>query len=874
MTRVSFVVFATLVACNKPPGPPVISITPADPSTGDDLQASIDAEAVDPNGDEVSYTYAWYQDGSVRTDLLGDTVPGSETSKGEAWRVVVVPSDGVLDGTADEAETLVLNTPPTCTVELAPDAPLTTDALTVITTGVDDDDDDVTFTYAWTVDGAVTEYDGDTVLADATTKGEVWEVTVTPEDDEEVGEALIADVTIDNTAPVVESVVLSPEGPREADVIEATAVASDDDGDAVTLSYAWSVDGVVVQEGEDATLTGELFDKHQEVTVSVTPDDGFTTGDAVESDAVTVLNTAPALDTASIDLTEVYEGSTVTCVPSGWQDDDGDAEAYEYAWTVNGVEVATSETLDGGSFDKHDVLACSVTPWDGEEAGETVTSDAVTVLNTAPTLASATLSSTSPVEGDTLSVTLAGESDDDGDDVSFTYAWYVGGVLAVATDTISSSQFDRGDEVYVVVTPTDGEDDGAPVTSDTATVQNTAPEVTSVSLSSSDVYTDDTITALVSTTDADGDSVSLSYSWTVGGTVVYTGGSSLDGEVYFDRDDVVAVTATPSDGSDDGAAVSSSSVTVLNTPPTAPLISIHPSDPSSDDDLVCQVDVDSEDADGDTVRYSFAWDVDEAAFSGASTTFETGDTVAAADTADGETWSCLATPNDGDDDGTAGEASVSFTMLGLDESNPGQSCQDVLDSNPSAADGHYWVTYGESTAFEVFCEMSTDDGGWGLAWEHDGITNFGSTSIAYDEPSVASSATEVLIAYVDENLSVSSIWASFAIPSDWQTQAPMSVSSATTTTDATIGGSSVSSVTLRYGYWDFVGSTATCSSFSWSSGVTSGAICIDHESAPWFGRFAADVSPDPHPSDACATGHAWDSYDYCSTSSRFAIFAR
>ncbi len=347
MKRVSFVVFATLVACNAPPGAPVISVTPVDPGTLDELYASIDAEAIDPNGDAVSYSYAWYQDGTLRADLVGDTVPAAETTKGESWRVVVVPSDGVLDGTADEAETLVLNTPPTCTIELSPASPLTTDELTVAATGADDDGDSVAFTYAWTVDGAVSEYDGDTVPADATTKGEVWEVTVTPEDDEEAGEAVTADVTIDNTAPVVESVVLAPEEAREADVIEATVVASDDDGDSVTLTYAWAVDGVVVQEGEDAALTGDLFDKAQEVMVTVTPDDGFTSGESVESEALTILNTVPVLNSASIDLTEVYEGSTVTCVPSGWQDDDGDAESYDYAWTVNGAAAATTETLDG-----------------------------------------------------------------------------------------------------------------------------------------------------------------------------------------------------------------------------------------------------------------------------------------------------------------------------------------------------------------------------------------------------------------------------------------------------------------------------------------------------------------------------------------------
>ncbi|MGB0641503.1 MAG: hypothetical protein ACPGTU_19370, partial [Myxococcota bacterium] len=64
-----------------------------------------------------------------------------------------------------------------------------------------------------------------------------------------------------NTAPDV-TVSLSPAEVFTDDTLTADAVATDPDGDAVTISYAFSVDGAVVQDGPDATLSGiDFFNK-------------------------------------------------------------------------------------------------------------------------------------------------------------------------------------------------------------------------------------------------------------------------------------------------------------------------------------------------------------------------------------------------------------------------------------------------------------------------------------------------------------------------------------------------------------------------------------------------------------------------------------
>ena len=131
------------------------------------------------------------------------------------------------------------------------------------------------------------------------------------------------------------------------------------------------------------------------------------------------------------------------------------------------------------------------------------------------------------------------------------------------------------------------------------TVDNTPPTVSSVTLSPGAVYTNDEIVAIAVFDDVDGQSVSASFDWHVvdfatGATTIVQSGpdTTLSGVVHFDRDDEVYVVVTPNDGVEDGNSMTSSGVTVLNTPPTAPSVSASP-DPASagQDDLVCMVDV-------------------------------------------------------------------------------------------------------------------------------------------------------------------------------------------------------------------------------------------------------------------------------------------
>ncbi len=706
------------VACeanyNPLPTAPVVEIDPYYPTTADDLESSIAIASSDADLDPIIYRYQWFTDGTARADLQGSWVPWSETSRGETWMVRVIPWDGEGEGAPYETSVTVINDPPTVEVGIIPDAPLATDDLAPQVFTHDLDDDTVTVTYLWALEGTKTTHEGDSLAAGLTARGDRWVVTATPNDGYDDGEVATASVDIENQAAVVTSVEIGPDGASRDDTIEATVVAADPDGDDITLTYTWYVDGAMVQEGEDNTLASTLFARDERVVVSVVADDGFVDSAAVRSNQLVVANALPVAEEVTLTPEEVYEASTLYCAPSGWTDSDNDSEGYVYTWIINAVETEHGgDTLQGDAFDRADSISCVATPWDGIDEGESVSSDAVTVLNTAPEVLALAISTTAPATDDTLSISVATD-DSDGDNVSLAYAWYVDGTASGTDASLSGDSFSKSQTVYVVVTPSDDATDGASATSSVATVVNTPPVVSSVTLSPTEVFTDGVLTATATSSDVDGDSVTIDYLWTVDGGSVSETSSSLAGDDWFSKHEVIQVTVTPNDGSIDGDALASESVTVLNTTPEAPEIAIDPLDPAEGDDLLCSVEVEAPDTDLDTIDYTFTWTLDDVAFTSATTTTLTGDTILADHTSSGEVWACTVTPNDSEVDGPTDTTSVTICPPGTERDCPAISCAEVLSALPSATDDTYWLDPEGSGVFEAYCDMSTDSGGWTL----------------------------------------------------------------------------------------------------------------------------------------------------------------
>ena len=663
---------ATLAACsnNLAPPTPGVAITPETPTTIDELSIEVLEPEAGENGqygggqgynqvDPGTYnaTVTWTLDGEGQPDFDGAlSIPADATAKGQTWEVTVVNKGEELNSDAAVAQVTILNTPPLAEVVIPVDVPQADEDVVAVASGSDVDSDAVTLSYAWTVDGQETAWDGDTVPSSETQRGEVWEVTVTPNDGEVDGEPVTATASIANVAPELLTLTLAPSEVREASVVTATVSTDDIDGDVVTVSYAWKVNGTVVQEGETDSIDGTLFNKGDTIQVTVTPNDGFIDGAPMDSEVLTVLNTLPVVDSAAIDPAELFESSIASCLATGWQDDDADAEAYNTRWLVDGAEASLSSTADGSIFSHLQSVVCELTPFDGEEIGTPVLSDPIVVGNTVPVLTSAALSTTTPAEGETLSVTLGTASDEDGHSITYAYAWYAGGSLVGTAATLDSASFSKGQSVYVVVTPNDGFDDGLPVTSDTATVSNTLPTLSGLTLSPSAPYTLETISASETTADADGDTVTVTYAWTVDGTLQSETGSTLDASLSS-KGQVVSVTATPNDGEGDGTS-SSASVTVLNTVPSITSADLDGTSVDESGSLTCSASGWSDD-DGDSEGYSYSWTAD-------GTEISTSATISGGDFSKGQVLVCTITPNDGEEDGSP----VSSSSVTVDNSAP------------------------------------------------------------------------------------------------------------------------------------------------------------------------------------------------------------
>ena len=224
--------------------------------------------------------------------------------------------------------------------------------------------------------------------------------------------------------------------------------------------------------------------------------------------------------------------------------------------------------------------------------------------------------------------------------MTMTYAWYVNGGAIAATTSMTGSSFSKSDKVECEVKPYDGSEYGTAVKSNQVIIGNAAPAVASVTLTPSPAYEGSTMTCTPGTT-KDGDTVTIKYEWFVNGTLTSTASSKLSG-TSFDKGDRVYCRITPFDGTDDGTALTSSTVTISNTAPTATSVRISPNPSNQADTLICNYaysDVDGDVQSGTKIE----WTVTNA--SGTATSYTRNSLSGVFSRSDKVT--CAVTPKDG-----------------------------------------------------------------------------------------------------------------------------------------------------------------------------------------------------------------------------------
>ncbi len=354
-------------------------------------------------------------------------------------------------------------------------------------------------------------------------------------------------------------------------------------------------------------------------------------------------------------------------------DPNGDEVTLAYAWFVDGsaradlkgATVPAAETTKGQSW------VVEVTASDDKEASPVGT--ATVIIANSPPVGTVEIIPALPTSAEGLTAT-ATATDDDDDTVSWSYVWTKDGqATGITGPDVAAAQTARGEVWAVTASPYDGEADGETIQQQVS-IDNAPPVVLSVELEATP-RAGTPVQAVVVSSDSDGDSIALSYAWTVNGAPAGANTDALPSGT-FARGDTVAVTVIPNDGTIDGEGVTSADVDVVNAIPTIAEVVLTPT-PMFEASTVTCTPVGWVDGDNDREDYTWRWTVNGAPAG-------TAETLDGAFFDKGDDLTCTATPTDGRDVGlevTSDVVVVSNTppvLYGAEFTNPAPAATDTL----------------------------------------------------------------------------------------------------------------------------------------------------------------------------------------------------
>jgi hypothetical protein len=352
---------ASVTILNTPPSV-TVAIEPDSPNRGAPLMAS--AETTDVDGETPTLVWSWTVDGDATT-YATPTIPADVTVAGETWQVTVAPSDSDVQGASASASVTILNTPPEIsTVSLNPTTAYEDTVLEVVIDATDHDDDDLTFLYTWTVNGADAGVPPNQSTLDGASfdKGDQVRVAVVADDGNDKSVAVVSDpVVIQNSVPSAPTVGVTPAEPDPDDdlVCEIQSDAQDVDDDFVTYVFVWTLDGSA-WAGPTATTnySGDtIAASHTDVGDSwaclAVGIDGTDSGPAGTSDAVDVLANLLVDGTEQTLAEGAYSYRTVSVTNGGWLTLEGLVEIEASTFTVDAYSlvegVGQGSAADSGS---------------------------------------------------------------------------------------------------------------------------------------------------------------------------------------------------------------------------------------------------------------------------------------------------------------------------------------------------------------------------------------------------------------------------------------------------------------------------------------------------------------------------------------------
>jgi hypothetical protein len=442
---------AEVVVRNSPPGRVGLQVSELSPAAGEPVTVSVLEPAADPDGDAVTYEWAWTVDGKPagfpkdRSELKA-----GEARKGQRWAVEVTPVDGEgARGPATRLELRPRNTPPGgLAVALEPVAPTRDTGLrvSVTTPASDRDGDTLTYRTRWHRNGVpVAELNDRLELkAGEVARGDEWRVAVSAFDGELEGPVSRARAVVGNLAPGPAKVSISPARPTVLTGLacELPEKPTDPDGDAVSLVYRWTRDGKPhLASEEQAAIPADALRAGQVWRCEVLARDVHGALGPVAAAQVTVENAGPTPPAVVVDPSAPKPGEQLACaIATEGYDPDGTAVGYQFRWMappdVTLGKLEDPARVPGALVKKGQAWRCEAAASDGKATSSWAQSPEAKVGNTPPRAPRLKIVPSEPPAGAELRCDFAEPGvDPDGDAVSYAFTWFRNGERQAFAET-------------------------------------------------------------------------------------------------------------------------------------------------------------------------------------------------------------------------------------------------------------------------------------------------------------------------------------------------------------------------------------------------------------------------------------------------------
>ena len=467
------------------------------------------------------------------------------------------------------AENTPANQPPSAAnVMLSPSPAYTLDTLTLTYDYQDDDNDPES--------GSIITWYKDTIeqpslsgqssiSSTLTSRGEEWYTEVTPSDGEDEGDTQISNtVSIINSPPTASNVMINPNEPNSAENLTLVYSTSDADQDSVSVSSVrWYVDNVRESTFDDtlsishiATRTDDQWHAEIQFTDSFDLSSWYTTPPVtIESN-----NQPPVLESITVDSIEVNT-TTDIMIEYGFTDPDGDTiTVVDVYWHKNDVNQSQYDDMMAITSDmttKGDTWKAIVRVFDGTSWSNTLESQVVAVINSAPVITMVEILPQDATQADTLTYDYT-FTDADGDSIDeVSESWVLW----------DSPGYVEGDPISLTLTVYDGED-----WSDSFTITKllaNAPPTVELLTQGGNISAVEDLDIAFQSNDVEGEEVEIKIDWHKNGFLQGDYANlSLVPSTALSPLDLWTVTLTPYDGMDNGESIQAT-FTVVNVLPVA-----------------------------------------------------------------------------------------------------------------------------------------------------------------------------------------------------------------------------------------------------------------------------------------------------------------